>query len=302
MSDKIHKATDKLLDDLEKELKIVYQNAYNKIKKELDKVLAKLTDLNKIENPAERLALINKRNRLQSLAKVLAKDIQEANKIAVSFLHKELIEVYGINHNYAAYLVESLSGYEVGYTFYNQTVIKKILAEEMSPFMEIAIDDIKDKASIIRDFKRQLTESILLGESPYKIAQRIKAVTEKNMNDSMRIARTETTRVENSARMDAFKQGEDLGIKLNKKWISTLDSRTRTSHQHLMNEEVGLDDKFSNGLSFPGDYTGSAKEVVNCRCTMVTEFVDFEKTPEEKRLNEELKNMSFEEWQKARDK
>lgn len=300
MSDKVHKATDKLLDNLEKELKIIYQNAYAKTKKELDKVLSKLTELDSIKDPKQRLALINKRNRLQSLIKVLSKDIQEANKIAMSMLHEELMEVYGINHNYAAYLVENLSGYEVGYTFYNKTTIKKILTDEVSPFMLMALDDIKDRNQIIQRLKRELTEAIILGESPYKIAQRIKGVTEKNMNDSMRIARTETTRVENEARMDAFKKGGELGIKLKKKWISTLDSRTRSSHQSLMNEEVGMDDTFSNGLRYPGDYTGSAKETINCRCTMITEFVDFEKTPEEKRLDEELKKITFEQWQEKR--
>ena len=301
MSDKAHKATDKLLNDLEKELKTIYQNAYNKTKKELDKKLSKLGDLSKIENPTQRLALINKRNRLQSLIKLLSKEIQNSNKIAMSLMQENLLNVYGENHNYAAYLVENLSGYEVGYTFYNKAAIKRILAGEESPFLQIALDDIKDRNTIIKELRRQLTEAVLLGESPYKIAQRIKKVTEKNMNNSMRIARTETTRVENAAREDAFKQGEKLGLNLKKKWISTLDSRTRSSHQHLMGEEIGLDDVFSNGLRFPGDYLGSAKEVVNCRCTMVTEFVDFEKTPEEKKLDERLKKMTYEEWSKERD-
>lgn len=31
-----------------------------------------------------------------------------------------------------------------------------------------------------------------------------------------------------------------------------------------------LDEKFSNGLMFPGNLSGSAAEVVNCRCTSNT--------------------------------
>lgn len=46
--------------------------------------------------------------------------------------------------------------------------------------------------------------------------------------------------------------------------------RTRESHRRVDGEIRELDEKFSNGLMFPGDPNGSAAEVVNCRCTSNT--------------------------------
>ena len=138
-------------------------------------------------------------------------------------------------------------------------------------------------------------QSILLGESIPKIAKRVQKVTGKNMNDSIRIARTEIGRAENSGRMDSYKQAEKQGLKLTKKWLSTIDNRTRISHQHLNLQERDLDDSFSNGLMFPCD-NGPASEVCNCRCTTIIEFVGLEKGAKEIDLDEKLKKMSYKQW------
>lgn len=55
-----------------------------------------------------------------------------------------------------------------------------------------------------------------------------------------------------------------------KQWDATLDGRTRDSHRRVDGEIRELDEKFSNGLMFPGDPSGGAAEVVNCRCTSNT--------------------------------
>lgn len=55
-----------------------------------------------------------------------------------------------------------------------------------------------------------------------------------------------------------------------KQWDAALDSRTRDSHARLDGEIRELDEKFSNGLMFPGDPSGRPEEVINCRCTSDT--------------------------------
>ncbi|MFD0384682.1 hypothetical protein ACFQ2B_27905 [Streptomyces stramineus] len=42
----------------------------------------------------------------------------------------------------------------------------------------------------------------------------------------------------------------------------------RPSHKAQNGERVGLDDVFSNGLRWPGDGRGEAKELANCHCTL----------------------------------
>lgn len=64
--------------------------------------------------------------------------------------------------------------------------------------------------------------------------------------------------------------GQAKGADVLKQWDATLDGRTRDSHRRVDGEIRELDEKFSNGLMFPGDPSGSAAEVVNCRCTSNT--------------------------------
>lgn len=50
-----------------------------------------------------------------------------------------------------------------------------------------------------------------------------------------------------------------------KTWDVT-SSNPRASHIHMNGETVGIDKKFSNGMDWPGDPTGGAANVANCRC------------------------------------
>jgi len=57
------------------------------------------------------------------------------------------------------------------------------------------------------------------------------------------------------------------GVVKEKVWISTRDNLTRDSHRKMDGEHVPLKQKYSNGLMYPGDWTGRAEEIINCRCT-----------------------------------
>jgi hypothetical protein len=45
-----------------------------------------------------------------------------------------------------------------------------------------------------------------------------------------------------------------------------MDGNTRDIHAMVDGDEVPFDRPFSNGLMFPGDPSGSAENVINCRC------------------------------------
>ena len=50
---------------------------------------------------------------------------------------------------------------------------------------------------------------------------------------AVRAARTAVTAAENAGRMDSYHAAEKMGIKLRKRWLSTLDGRTRHAHAIL---------------------------------------------------------------------
>lgn len=86
---------------------------------------------------------------------------------------------------------------------------------------------------------------------------------------ALRIARTEGHRIQVQAGADACYKAKESGADVVKQWDSTLDSRTRKSHKKVDGEIRELDEKFSNGLMFPGDPNGKAREVIHCRCALL---------------------------------
>lgn len=55
-----------------------------------------------------------------------------------------------------------------------------------------------------------------------------------------------------------------------KRWQSMDDEKVRDSHNEAEDEgPIPLEQKFSNGLMFPGDPTGGPEEVCNCRCVLL---------------------------------
>lgn len=125
--------------------------------------------------------------------------------------------------------------------------------------------------------QQEVTRGVIQGKSYSEIA---KLVEKRMVGDyhkfnggayakAVRIARTEGHRVQNTAAFDAQKKAQSKGADIVKQWDATLDARTRDSHAKVDGELRPLDEKFSNGLRFPGDPHGEAAEVVNCRCALL---------------------------------
>lgn len=82
------------------------------------------------------------------------------------------------------------------------------------------------------------------------------------------IARTETHTAGNFA---ANKQAKDTGLPMRKEWIAADDERTRMAHDRADGQTTSMDGVFNvNGesLEYPGDASGSAANVINCRCAL----------------------------------
>ena len=78
------------------------------------------------------------------------------------------------------------------------------------------------------------------------------------------IAQTETTSAMNSGSMKYY---ELSGVE-KKEWLSVQDEFVRDQHQ-IDGEVVKAGSKFSNGLMFPGDPSGTPDNIINCRCTLL---------------------------------
>jgi hypothetical protein len=99
--------------------------------------------------------------------------------------------------------------------------------------------------------------------------------TEQWRNRAVTVARTETIGATNAG---AFYGAADLARERQdpnpeKIWIATVgDGRTRETHQIADKQRVPLFEPFTVGgfsLMFPGDPSGPAHEVINCRCSIL---------------------------------
>lgn len=133
----------------------------------------------------------------------------------------------------------------------------------------------EDVSILKKHIAAQVSRGISTGMSFEQVAQQIsfKMIGTYNtpggsLAKAMRIARTEGHRIQIQAGMDACYKAKEKGADVVKQWDSTLDGKTRESHQKVDGEIRELDEPFSNGLMFPGDPSGKAAEVVNCRCAL----------------------------------
>ncbi|HXG70887.1 MAG TPA: phage minor head protein [Gemmatimonadaceae bacterium] len=85
------------------------------------------------------------------------------------------------------------------------------------------------------------------------------------------IARTETLTALNASNYESLLQTIDGGVvridQVQREWRTSMDGRVRDSHTRMNRERRGLYERFSNGLMYPGDPSGSAAQRINCRCS-----------------------------------
>lgn len=103
----------------------------------------------------------------------------------------------------------------------------------------------------------------------------VSAVPEMSAFRAERIARTETVGAYNAGNFDFFDSlPPGLGPSM-KSWSAHFDARTRPDHVRADGQAVLLADFFRIGgalLAFPGDPSGPADQVINCRCAVLYHY------------------------------
>lgn len=130
-------------------------------------------------------------------------------------------------------------------------------------------------ALIVAEVERGISEGRSLDDVASEINTVLTATgSERWPNRAMTVARTETIAAVNAgifraAQLDAEARGDLAPAKV---WIATEDTRTRPTHEAADRQRTLLDSPFQVGgarLLFPGDPTGPAQEVIQCRCSLL---------------------------------
>lgn len=128
-------------------------------------------------------------------------------------------------------------------------------------------------SEIIGEVERGIRQGTSIPDIASSIDQRLlDAGSARWTSRATMIARTETIGASNGgAFAAAIRRAQDEGELFPEKvWIATLDRRTRPAHQVADAQRVALLDPFQvggAGLQFPGDPSGPAAQVINCRCS-----------------------------------
>lgn len=114
-----------------------------------------------------------------------------------------------------------------------------------------------------------LGDGIEAGEGIAELSDRVASVyDEYDAYRAEMIARTEATAANNLGFIEGYRQS---GVVNAKEWITAKDDAVRDSHR-IDGHVVGIDEKFPNGLDYPGDPSAPPKEVINCRCVLAPAF------------------------------
>ncbi len=106
--------------------------------------------------------------------------------------------------------------------------------------------------------------------------------------------------------MDSYAAAEGMGIKVKKRWLATLDNRTRHAHAVLDGQIQDNDKPFHSELGdimFPGDPAASPANIYNCRCTMIAEVEGVDTSDAKRRARDPVtgesvvvEDMTYKEW------
>lgn len=237
-------------------------------------------------------------HRWQEMVDTLSADLVKVDQFAMAMVSDTSLNVFAVNHNYATFEVEQGSALNTSYTLYNKDTVAYLVRQQPSLLPLPRVDIPKDQRWNREHLASAILQGIMQGESIGKIANRVQGVAEMDRKAALRNARTMVTCAQNAGRQEAYERAEKKGIHGGKMWVAAHDERVRASHAAIDGEQVPVDEKFSNGLMFPGDKNGAPAEVYNCRCAMVYRVGHVDLSAYVK--NKPEKKESYDSWEKDR--
>jgi uncharacterized protein with gpF-like domain len=320
MKDVSNELTEKELRKLENRIRRVYTEASKDIQHEMDVFLKAFKEEDKafreaIKNGTKTDAQYRKwleekifeGEEWQNKAESMANTLYKYNQAATNLVNGTLPGVFQINTNYAAFELEKKAGVSFSFSIYNEHAIHEILVKNARILPSKKLKKGKDIAWNYKAIKNEVAKGIMNGNSVDKIARRLsKVIPNRNLTQLTTHARTMVTSAQNQGRMYRMHEAEDKGIEVKKKWVATLDNRTRYGHAELDGQIKDIDEPFeAEGYEImePGDPTAHPSLVYNCRCRIETVLGKYPNTYTQRRDNETgelIKDMNYKEWYKMK--
>lgn len=292
MDDEAVRIADEIEKALTQRISAVYGEALKKAIRMNRRFLQKIRDIDsgKIQPPNYyntpelikkwREGYIRELMRQEHVIESIKQQIRDAGGKVEPEIKKALAEIYAVNANYTGTKLTAFGGVEAAGKSLITGVTRRqaaIIFRDTQPlFSKIAFRNLVEAPAVIRRLQNEMVQATLLGESQEKIIRRIRAVMDNSAANARRIAQTERTRLQSQARADQLHEAAQMGIRITKTW-STRMVNSRESHVALNNKTIAENEKFrtiwGNELSYPGDPSAPAKEIINCFCILIPNVV-----------------------------
>lgn len=282
--DEARKKTDKELEDMERRLTEIYEQAQKEITEKWnaymergEKRLSALRESGDIKAYQQALGSYTLQNqRYKEMIAQTTERLAHVNDIALAYINDQMPSIYALNYDQSKEVADQIG---ISFNLVDESTVKRLVRDGDVQLPKKKMDIPKDQRWNTKQLNSSLLQGILQGESMDKIAKRILPIVDNNRKAAIRNARTMVTGAENRGRLDSYKQLENDGLILNKVWMATPDGRTRDWHVDMDGQEVPIDQYFIDGLGneleYPGDPMGAPESVYNCRCTMITNVQGF---------------------------
>ena len=230
--------------------------------------------------------------------------LYKADVAAQNLVNGERGNIFAQSANHTLYDLEHQKGVTFGFELYDQRTVGKILREQPTLLPPKKILEGKDNAWYRRKIDSVVVQGILQGEGIGQIATRVGQYTgEQSRTAMLRNARTAMTSAHGAGKLEAMREMKERGIDVKKRWVATLDMKTRDTHRTLDGMEVDVDEPFytpAGDIDYPGDPNANPCLVYNCRCKLFSIFGKYPTSYTRRDMNGKLvKDMTYREWEKA---
>lgn len=250
-------------------------------------------------------------NQWKARKEQIQQTLLNADRAASKIINEGKLGVFAENANYIGYGLEHDANINTGFMLYDEQTVARLIKSDpmMLPMLPPEKAVLKDKAYPYYNklINGAITQGIIQGEGIPEIAKRIAQKTgESSYASAVRNARTAYTGAQNAGRIEGLHQAQRLGINVKKRWLATLDGRTRDSHRKLDGQVQEVDKPFNSELGkirYPGDPTAAGGNVYNCRCTLTYVYPEYpsEMKRRDNTTGEVVGDMTYREWEGWKD-
>lgn len=268
--DDLIKSVEKLIKKREKGIKQDYKAAYRRLRNKLQKIYADYENEDGIKLTRDELRKLD-----VNTAKIMAEMYKGNEKAVQNTLESVLNTSYkSVNTITSKYNIEAVARKIDANNIIKKQVAGHIWTERIKKYGN---DFVYDVHGIIH-------QGIDNGDTYTTTARKLKERFGKDISNTMRIARTESARVLEDSKYQAF---EDLAnnenVQVFKVWHTMGDEAVRDTHDAMEGVKVLYDEDFILPSGAKCQYpkgTGVAAEDINCRCYVeyVTELVKDDKS------------------------